>query len=115
MPPPRDKAEALALLEKLRLYLEKHYGVRITSLNRLDRGVYQVKMDGGPSWVARVFSAERGVERAEGDAEVLRFLEEHDFLAERRARPDAVSNPGGKSVIITEFIEGGVPDWSEAT
>jgi len=115
MLPPRDKAEALALLEKLRLYLEKRYGVRITGLIRLDRGVYQVKMEGGRSWVARVFSAERGVERAQGDAEVLRFLEEQDFPAEKCARPDAVSNPGGRSVIITEFIEGAKPDWSEAT
>ena len=104
-----------ALLEKLRVYLEKHYGIRIASLNRLDRGVYRVDRSDGPKWIARAFPAERAVERVQGDAEVLRFLEEQDFPAERCARPDPVSAPGGRGVIVTEFLEGTEAEKGETT
>jgi Ser/Thr protein kinase RdoA (MazF antagonist) len=101
-----DAAEARALLEKLRIYLERHYGIRILGLNRLERGVYRVDRQEGRSWVARVFPAERPVELVQGDADVLRFLEEHGFPAERCARPDPVSAPGGRGVLVTEYLEG---------
>src|SRR5271169_631234 len=103
-----DLEERRALLEKLRLYLEKHYEIKINSMNRLDRGVYRVDRKDGPAWVARAFPAERAVERAEGDAEVLRFLEEQDFPAERCAAPNPVSAPGGRGVLVTKYIEGKV-------
>jgi Ser/Thr protein kinase RdoA (MazF antagonist) len=83
-------------------------------LTRLDRGVYRVDRKEGQSWVARVFSTKRAVERAQGDAEVLQFLEERGFPAERCVRPDPVSAPGGRSVIVTEYLEGTVPKPSEA-
>jgi Ser/Thr protein kinase RdoA (MazF antagonist) len=101
-----DSAEARALLEKLRMHLERHYGIRILGLNRLERGVYRVDRQEGKSWVARVFPAERPVELVQGDADVLRFLEEHGFPAERCARPDPVSAPGGRGVLVTEYLEG---------
>lgn len=102
----RDSAEARALLEKLRLYLERHYGIQIVGLSRLDRGVYRVDRREGTSWVARVFPPERPVELVRGDADVLRFLEEHGFPAERCASPDPVTAPGGRGVIVTEYLDG---------
>jgi Ser/Thr protein kinase RdoA (MazF antagonist) len=110
-----DNAEARALLEKLRVYLERHYDIRILGLNRLERGVYRVDWQEGRSWVARVFPAERAVELVQGDAEVLRFLEEHDFPAERCAHPDPVSAPGGRGVLVTEYLEGTGAEPSQPT
>jgi len=109
----RDTEEARALLEKLRVYLEKHYGIRITALNRLDRGVYRVDRKDGPNWIARVFPAERAVERVQGDAEVLKFLQMQGFPAERCARPDPVTAPGGRGVLVTEYLEGSGVEPSE--
>jgi Ser/Thr protein kinase RdoA (MazF antagonist) len=111
----KDSDKARARLEKLRIYLEKRYAVRIIGLTRLDRGVYRVDRREGRSWVARIFSAERAIDQVQGDADVLRFLEEHGFPAERCARPDPVSAPGGRGVLVTEFVEGNGIDLSEPT
>jgi Ser/Thr protein kinase RdoA (MazF antagonist) len=116
MAPSQDgDLERRALLEKLRVYLEKHYGIRIASMNRLDRGVYRVDRRDGPNWVARVFPAERAVERVQDDADVLQFLKEQNFPAERCARPNPVSAPGGRGVLVTEYLEGTVVEKSEST
>ncbi|HET9060641.1 MAG TPA: phosphotransferase, partial [Acidimicrobiales bacterium] len=49
----------------------------------------------------------------EGDAAVLRFLERHEYPAERLAAEDAVSDFDGSSVLVTRFIEGAhLPDSS---
>jgi Ser/Thr protein kinase RdoA (MazF antagonist) len=110
-----DGAEARALLEKLRRYLERHYGIHILGLSRLERGVYRVDRQEGKSWVARVFPAERPVELVRGDAEVLRFLEEHGFPAERCACADPVSAPGGRGILVTEYIDGTAAEPSQST
>jgi Ser/Thr protein kinase RdoA (MazF antagonist) len=110
-----DLKERRALLEKLGVYLEKHYGIRIVSLNRLDRGVYRVDRSDGPKWVARAFPAARAVERVQGDAEVLRFLEEQGFPAELCACPDPVSAPGGRGVLVTKYLEGIEVEKTEST
>jgi len=111
----QDSDDLGARLEKLRKYLEKHYGIKIVGLERLDRGVYRVDRSDGPAWVARIFLARRPLEEVQGDADVLRFLEENDFPAERCARPNPVSSPGGFGVIVTKYVEGTKPDWSETT
>ena len=111
----QDSEEVRALLEKLRTYLEKRYDIRIASLNRLDRGVYRVDRKDGRSWVARIFPTTRAIEQVQGDADVLQFLEGQGFPAERCARPDPVSAPGGRGVLVTEFIEGVGMDLSEPT
>jgi Ser/Thr protein kinase RdoA (MazF antagonist) len=98
--------ERRELLEKLRRYLERRYGIQITGLRRLDSRVYRLDRTEGESWVVRVFPSERPLERAQGDADVLRFLEEKDFPAERCAAPEPVSSPGGRPVIVTKFVEG---------
>ncbi len=59
-----------------------------------------------PPWVARVFSALRPLAQVQGDAEALRFLEEHGFPAERCARADAVSTLEGQGVLVTEHVPG---------
>ena len=102
----RDRDEVRANLDRLKHYLERHYNTHIVGLTRLDRGVYRVDRQEGRSWVARIFPAERKVDKVEGDADVLRFLEEHGFPAERCANSDPVSAPGGRGVLLTEFVRG---------
>jgi Ser/Thr protein kinase RdoA (MazF antagonist) len=111
----QDSDDVRARLEKLKTYLGRHYGIKIVGLERLDRGVYRVDRSDGPTWVARIFRARRPIEQVEGDAEVLRFLEENDFPAERCACPNPVSTPGGSGVLVTRFVEGTPPDQSERT
>ena len=41
-----------------------------------------------------------------GDAEILRFLERHDFPAERLAHPEPVSSHDSVSVIVTKLLPG---------
>lgn len=103
-------------VEMLRSYLEKRYQVRIARIERLDRGVFRVDREAGGRWVARVFTGARPLERVRGDAEVLRFLEAHDFPAERCVhQADPVSSAGGWSILVTEFVEGGHPERDEKT
>ena len=66
---------------------------------RIDRG------DGEP-WVARAFPPARPTAGVEGDAAILRFLERHDYPAERLAVDDPVSDFDGSAVLVTRFVEG---------
>jgi Ser/Thr protein kinase RdoA (MazF antagonist) len=103
-------------VELLRRYLEKKYHTTIAGMDRLDRGVLRVDRKDGKPWVVRVFPAGRTLERAQGDAEVLRFLEEHAYPAERCIREgDPVCFAGGRSFVITQFVEGRKPEKDEAT
>jgi Ser/Thr protein kinase RdoA (MazF antagonist) len=101
--------------DHLRAHLEKHYDIRVAGLNRLDAGVFRVDLHEGRSWIARLFPPERAVERVEGDAEVLRFLEEHGFPAERCANPDPVSTLEGRGLLVTEYVEATAVEPSEPT
>jgi Ser/Thr protein kinase RdoA (MazF antagonist) len=101
-----EEAERQELLAKLEAYLEKKYDLRITGFSRLDRGVFRLDREKGASWIVRVFPTDRPVERAQGDAEILRFLEKHHFPAEKCAASEPVTSPGGRAVLVTEFIEG---------
>ncbi len=89
----------------LRKHLEDRYGVRVTGLERFDRGVYGVALEDGRRWVARVF-AKRPFEQVEGDAAVLQFLEREEFPAERCAEDAPVSMLYGRAILVTEYIEG---------
>ena len=101
-----DLAARRALLELLRIYLEKHYKIQIARMSRLDSGVYLVDRVDHPKWVARVFAKEREVERVQGDAKILQFLEKNEFLAERCANSNPVSEPRALGVLVTEYVEG---------
>lgn len=96
-----------ALVSKLRLFLEKRYRLKISRLERLDRGVLFLEEPAeGKKWIVRIFSGNRPIERVNGDAEVLRFLELNNFPAERCASKDPVTSPGGWSILVSEYIDG---------
>jgi len=114
--------------DQLSAHLEARYGLQITSLASIDddpktrpRGSWpghypatlRLKHKDRPPWIARIFSspADR-VDRVEGDADILRFLAEQQFPAEKLAHPETVSVLNGSGIIVTEFIEGGRPDAS---
>jgi len=111
----KDGSDPSELLELLRRYLERRYGIQIVAMDRLDRRIYRASLKVGPSWVVRAFSARREAERVQGDADLLNFLESQGFPAERCARPDAVTNPRGRGVLVTKFVEGKKPECSPGT
>jgi Ser/Thr protein kinase RdoA (MazF antagonist) len=103
-------------LDGLPAHLERRYAIEVRELTQLDVGVYRVDLRDGARWIARLFPAARAVERAEGDAEVLRFLAEHDFPAERLAHAEPVSIHAGQALLVTRFVEGAqLGDRSEKT
>ncbi len=95
----RDGAEDLAR------HLETTYAIRPTAVLRLDVAVFRVDRVDGPSWVARVFPAERPLESAAGDARMLRVLEEVGYAAERCAAPEPVSALDGQAVLVTGYVD----------
>jgi Ser/Thr protein kinase RdoA (MazF antagonist) len=102
-------ADNVPISERLPAHLEDRYGIRVAGLSRLQSWnpfVHRVDREDGPSWVARVFQAGGPVERVEGDAEILCFLEKHGYPAERCAYRDPVSTLDGWHVLVTEYIEG---------
>jgi len=93
-------------LEELPRHLETTYRTRVVRIEELDRGTYRVERAEGPSWIARLFPAERPLDQTRGDAEILRVLAELEFPAERCAAPDPVSVLEGQAVLVTEFVPG---------
>ena len=89
---------------RLREHLESQYRIEVAGLSELDLRVFRVDRRDGPSWVARCFPSVRPMERAEGDGEILRFLAEADFPAERCAAPVPTSIVDGRPVLVTEHI-----------
>ena len=95
--------------ELLLAHLRDRYGIDPAAATKLSvhkTYVFRVdRKDGGP-WVARAFPPARPRAGVEGDAAILRFLEQHDFPAERLAVDDAVSDFDGSAVLVTRFVEG---------
>ena len=89
---------------------QSEYGIEVTGLTPLEpwapAGVQRVDRADGPAWVARVSPEGRPIEAAEGDAEILRFLAEHDYPAERCAHDKPVSIFEGRAVLVTELLPG---------
>ena len=98
-------------------HLRDRYGIDATGATKVGQHndhVFHVERSGGEPWIARVFPLARPVARVEGDAAILRFLERHDFPAERLAVDDAVSSLDGAPVLVTRFVDGAVlPDGPE--
>jgi Ser/Thr protein kinase RdoA (MazF antagonist) len=90
---------------RLHEHLETRYGIEVLSLSELDAGVFRVERRHGSGWIARLFPAVRSVEAVAGDAEVLRFLAEHDFPAERTATTEPLSVLDGQAVLATEYVD----------
>lgn len=86
-------------------HLQDTYGIDVTGVERLDGAVFRVERRDSPPWVARVHPHRRPLAAAEGDAEILRFVERHAFPAER-----CIANPvswlDGSAVVVTEFVPG---------
>ena len=94
--------------DRLLAHLQSVYGidaVRATKLSLHNTVVFRIDRKGGVPWVARVFPPARPLASAEGDADVLRLLDRHDFPAERLALDDAVSEFETSAVLVTTFLE----------
>lgn len=96
-------------VERLPMHLEGVYGIRVEKMTELDLGVYRVERSDGPTWVARLFPSARSLEHVQGDAEILQFLANHEFPAERCAHETPVSMHEGQGVLITNYVEGTKP------
>jgi Ser/Thr protein kinase RdoA (MazF antagonist) len=94
--------------ERLRAHLAGRYGIDVAAMTGLDVGVWRVRRADGPDWVARWFPARRPAEAVAGDAEILRYLADREFPAERCAASEPVSAADGRAVLVTEWA-GPVP------
>jgi Ser/Thr protein kinase RdoA (MazF antagonist) len=95
--------------ERLLAHLRGRYGidpVAATKLSLHKTYVFRVDRNDGSPWVARAFPPARPRAGVEGDAAILRFLEQLDYPAERLAADDAVSDFDGSAVLVTRFVEG---------
>ena len=100
--------------ELLLAHLRDRYGIDPVAATRLSvhkTYVFRIDRKDDDPWVARAFPPARPRSGVEGDAAILRFLEQHDFPAERLAVDDAVSDFDGSAVLVTRFVEGArLPD-----
>jgi Ser/Thr protein kinase RdoA (MazF antagonist) len=95
--------------ERLVVHLRNRYGIDAVAATRLSvhkTYVFRVDRKDGRPWVARAFPPARPRTGVEGDAAILRFLEQQDYPAERVAVDDAVSDFDGSAVLATRFVEG---------
>jgi Ser/Thr protein kinase RdoA (MazF antagonist) len=90
--------------EALRVHLVERYGFHAQTQFTFDQDVVLMRRDDGPSWVARVFPAERPISSVEGDAAILKWLAEIGYPAERCADSEPVSVLDGRPVLVTEVV-----------
>lgn len=113
----RDEIESRVFATKewrgrdaLPTFIEGQFGIAVSSLTQLSLhsgGVFRVDRSDGPPWVARVFpERSRSLNRLQGDAAILRFLEQSGFRAERCATHEPVCSYDGQSLMVTEFVPG---------
>jgi Ser/Thr protein kinase RdoA (MazF antagonist) len=96
--------------ERLITHLRDHYGIGAVAATKTSHHhdhVFRVDRSDGDPWIARAFSPARPQIGIEGDAAILRFLERHDYPAERLATDNAVSAFDDSTVLVTRFIPGG--------
>jgi len=92
--------------DMLASHLETVYGVSVTRTRELDLGVYRADRADGSSWIARVSPAIKDVDAVRSDADLLAWLTQTGFPAERPAAPQPVSILDGQGVLVTEFARG---------
>jgi Ser/Thr protein kinase RdoA (MazF antagonist) len=96
--------------DQLLAHLRDHHGIDAVAATKLsvhNTYVFRIDRNDGDPWIARAYPPARPRSGVEGDAAILRFLEQHDYPAERVAVDDAVSDFNGSAVLVTRFIEGG--------
>src|SRR5580658_2412040 len=96
--------------ERLVTHLRDNYGIDAVAATKASQHhdhVFRVDRRDGDPWIARAFSPARPRAGVEGDAAILRFLERHDYPAERLATDDAVSAFDDSTVLVTRFVPGG--------
>jgi len=93
-------------MDRLGAHLASHYGVDVRAARALDVGVVHLQVATDEPWVARVFPADRPLEGAGHDAQVLFAMERVGFPAERCAVPEPVSVLDGQAVLVTRFVDG---------
>lgn len=96
--------------ERLVTHLREHYGIDAAAATKLSHHhdhVFRIDRRDGDPWIARAFSPARPRAGVEGDAAILRFLQRHDYPAERLATGDAVSACDDSTVLVTRFVPGG--------
>lgn len=94
--------------EHLLAHIRDHHRIDAISATRISQHktyVFRIDRADGDPWIARAFPPARPQSGVEGDAAILRFLEQQDFPAERLAVEDAVSDFGGSKVLVTRFVE----------
>lgn len=89
-------------MDALAKHLGENYTVVVEGLVPPDLDVYRVD---GPRWVARRNPAGTG-DAAAAAADLLRRLPPTKFPAERLGHDEPVSMCGGRSMFVTEFVEG---------
>jgi Ser/Thr protein kinase RdoA (MazF antagonist) len=103
--------------ERLLGHLRDYYGIDAVAATKVSvhkTYVFRIDRNDGDPWIARAFPPARPRASVEGDAAILRFLQRHDFPAERLAVDDAVSDFDGSAVLVTRFVEGvPLPDGAE--
>ena len=93
--------------ERLVAHLRDRHGIdaiAATQLSVHNNNVFRVDRKDGDPWVARVFPPARPRAGVEGDAAILRFLEQQGFPAERLAVDEPVCDFDGSAVIVTRFV-----------
>ena len=93
--------------EHLLAHMRDHYRIDAVAATRISvhkTYVFRIDRADGEPWIARAFPPARPKAGVEGDAAILRFLEQHDFPAERLAVDDAVSDVDGSTVLVTRFV-----------
>lgn len=103
--------------ERLLAHLAERYGIDAATATRLSMHktyVFRIDRRDGEPWIARAFPPARPRRGVEGDAAILRFLEQQGYPAERLPVGDPVSDFDGSTVLITKFIKGDqLPDSQE--
>ncbi len=86
--------------ERLLIHLRDLYGIDATAVTQAswhNDHVFRVDRNDGDPWIVRVYPPARPTAGVEGDAAILRFLEQHNYPAERLATDNAVGDLDGAS------------------
>jgi len=93
-------------VDTLAVHIENTHHVTVAKMQQLDIGVFRIdRADKGAPLVARLFSAARTYEAAEGDLAVLRHLADLRYPAERPFGDDPLSTHEQQALLVTEFIK----------